>query len=61
MIINSERDISIIDRMLMYCNRVNETLERFGNSHETFFNDYVFRDTISMQIFQIGELSSHLS
>ncbi len=61
MIVDNGRDISIIHKMLMYCNRVDETMERFGRNHETFLNDYVFRDTISMQIFQIGELSSHLS
>ncbi|MDE7361488.1 MAG: DUF86 domain-containing protein [Oscillospiraceae bacterium] len=36
-------------------------MARFGNSYEAFISDAAFRDSVSMNILQIGELSNKLS
>lgn len=55
------RDISILKHMLRYCNEINKTVERFGNDINTFENDNDYKDSLSMKIFQIGELANHLT
>lgn len=57
----SSRDISIIKHMLRYCNEIAKTLDRFGRDIEIFKNDNDYKDSLSMKIFQIGELANHLS
>ena len=61
MIVSEERDKSIIAHILKYCQQINEFLLRFGNSHEVFLSDELFRSAVSMAEYQIGELSGHLS
>ena len=61
MITDKSRDRSVVSKMLMYCDRINIVMERFGRSHETFLNDFMFHDVLSMEIFQIGELCNHFS
>ena len=56
-----DRDISILKHMLKYCDEINKTLERFGADIEIFKTDSDYRDSISMKIFQIGELANHLT
>ncbi len=55
------RDITILKHMLKYCNEINNTIERFGNSIDSFKNDSDYKDSLSMKIFQIGELANHLT
>ena len=55
------RDISILKHMLRYCKEINKTVERFGNDINTFENDNDYKDSLSMKIFQIGELANHLT
>lgn len=55
------RDISILKHMLRYCNEIFKTVERFGNDIDTFENDNDYKDSLSMKIFQIGELANHLT
>lgn len=55
------RDISILKHMLRYCNEISKTVERFGNDIDTFENDNDYKDSLSMKIFQIGELANHLT
>lgn len=61
MITSEERNINIIAHIYEYCNQIDECLSRFGNSHEVFLSDVIFRNAVSMAEFQIGELSGHLS
>ena len=56
-----ERDKSILEHMLSYCVDIEETVQRFGNSYETFSCDKVYRNACAMCILQIGELAGHLS
>lgn len=55
------RDISILKHMLRYCNEIENTINRFGNNLEMFKNDNDYKDSLSMKIFQIGELANHLT
>ena len=57
----SERDFSILEHIVRYCEKVERTLARLGHSYENFLHDTDLFDAISMNILQIGELSSHLS
>lgn len=57
----SNKDISIIQHMKEYCENIRSTINRFGNSFEAFSLDIDYRNSISMSIMQIGELTGHLS
>ena len=55
------RDVSVLKHMLKYCNEIENTINRFGNDIEKFKNDNDYKDSLSMKIFQIGELANHLT
>lgn len=55
------RDHTILKHMLKYCYEIEKTIERFGNSLEEFKRDNDYKDSLSMKIFQIGELANHLT
>jgi len=56
-----ERDKGLLLRIMEHCDRIRDAQKRFGNSLDSFANDQDYRDVINMNIFQIGELSNHLS
>ncbi|GHV33662.1 hypothetical protein FACS1894187_02560 [Synergistales bacterium] len=49
----------LVQRMSEYCEEIPETIERFGDSLETFSTDRDYQKSVGMSIFQIGELSTH--
>ena len=55
------RDITILKHMLKYCNEIEKTIQRFGKELENFKKDSDYKDSLSMKIFQIGELANHLT
>jgi len=55
------KNISIIKRILQYCDDIVKMVERFGDSVQAFENDFAYRHACCMCIVQIGELSVHLS
>ncbi len=57
----NDRDKSILQHILRYCDEVEETLRLFGASEETFRESFVFRNAVSMPIMQIGELATRLT
>lgn len=57
----SERDCSILKHIIAYCCDIEEAVERFGNSFESFSADKAYRNACAMCILQIGELGGHLS
>lgn len=57
----NDRDLSIIQHILRYCDEVRFAIERFGDDREVFLTDPVYRNAVSMPIQQIGELAKHLS
>jgi len=56
-----ERDYSILLRMIDHCERIFEITKSLDNSFDSFAKNSVVQDAINMNIFQIGELSNHLS
>ena len=57
----SERDASILKRMLMYCEEIEEYVTRFGDDFIIFKTDNAYRGACSLNILQIGELSGNLT
>lgn len=56
-----DRDRSILNHIVRYCEEIETTVTRFGNSYEVFSNDSAYRNACALCILQIGELSGHLS
>lgn len=56
-----QTNVDILRHILKHCIRIEEDIERFGSDFETFREDMTFRDSVSMNILQIGELAGHLS
>jgi len=54
-------DIQRIRHILVNCEKVAETIRRYGNDFEVFSSDGDYFDSVSMKLLQIGELSAGLS
>ena len=54
------KDKYILKHILKYCKQIEETLNTYNNEKKAFLNNHIFKNAISMIIFQIGELSNHL-
>ena len=52
---------AIIEKIVVYCDEINNFVVRFGKSYESFFNDYAYQRACSMCILQIGELANRLT
>jgi len=48
-------------RIKDYCELIESTLTRFGNTYDAFISDQDFQQSVSFSILQIGELSGNLS
>lgn len=55
------RDHSILQHIISYCDQINETIVRFGNSAEIFSSDSIYRNAAALCILQIGELVGKLT
>ncbi len=58
---NYNKDITILLNMRKYCRYVTENINKLSNGLEEFKNTALYRDSISMEIQQIGELAKDLS
>ena len=56
-----KRDTIILKKIIGYCDRIRENLERFSYGFECFQNDHMFQDACCMCVVQIGELAAQLS
>ncbi|MCL2572923.1 MAG: DUF86 domain-containing protein [Defluviitaleaceae bacterium] len=56
-----QRDEIILKRVLKYCREIPQFIERFGNDYELFCNDFAYKNSVSMSVFQIGEHTNRLS
>lgn len=54
-------DFDILCHILRYCERIENIIERFGCEEEIFKRDMAYRDAVSMNLLQNGELAGHLS
>lgn len=57
---NLNRDLTILLHMKKYTEEITN-LELENVTYEDFVNNYVLRNSISMDLMQIGELTNHLS
>ena len=57
----SDRDRSILEHIVKYCDEIEEYVVRFGDSKELFEADNAYRGACSLGILQIGELSANLT
>ena len=55
------RDQDILNHMIKYCDKINDYLNRCGNSKDQFLQDSMCQDACCMCVAQIGELSGLLS
>ncbi len=61
---DKKRDELIVGKIIRYCDEINKTHEAFNNDKELFFskdNGFIYRNSITMPILQIGELVKSLS
>ena len=56
-----DRNISILEHIVSYCDQIGETVKRFGNNYTLFANDAIYRNAAALCILQIGELVGKLS
>lgn len=57
----SNRDEIVIRKIIQYSDEIGETISRFNLTSDTFADDFIARNAISMCILQIGELVGKLS
>jgi uncharacterized protein with HEPN domain len=60
----NDRDVAIVNKIIAYCNEIEKTHSFFKDDKELFFNKeagFVYRNSITMPILQIGELAKNLS
>ena len=57
----NNKDIEILERMIKYCNEIDEANTQFGKSFDILESNSVYKNAVAMCILQIGELTTHLS
>ena len=55
------RDRILLEKIIGYCDRIADNLNRYQNSFDAFQSDLLFQDACCMCIVQIGELVGQLS
>ena len=57
----SSRDITISSKIVNFCEEIEKTIEYFGNDYNVFKNNSIYKNSISMCVLQIGELTGRLT
>ena len=57
----NDKDRKSVERLIYYCNRLEEHVSYFGNSQEEFYRNKQYQDACSLVIIQIGEFVGRLS
>ena len=55
------RDHSILEHIVSYCEQIEATIDRFGDSYDVFSDDPIYRNAAALCILQIGELVGKLT
>lgn len=55
------KDKIILEKIVKYCDMLDETMAKYGNSREQFENEHIFQNSASMCLLQIGELCKYLT
>lgn len=53
-------DKDILEKIIKYCDMLNETIENFGSNFEKFKLSHIYQNSTCMCILQIGELCKYL-
>jgi uncharacterized protein with HEPN domain len=48
-------------RIIGYCDEINSTLERVGYDFDTMMSDFLYKNSLAMDVLQIGELVKNLT
>lgn len=56
-----DRNISILEHIVTYCEQIEQTVTRFGDDYAIFASDPIYRNAAALCILQIGELVGKLS
>ena len=56
-----DRNVSILEHIVSYCQQIEQTVERFGDEPVIFQNDPIYRNAAALCILQIGELVGKLT
>ena len=54
-------DFQRLQRIRDYCADIAQTLDRFGNSYNSFQSDIAYQKVVAFDVLQIGELAGKLS
>jgi Uncharacterized conserved protein len=57
----SNRNIDILEKVLKYCNEIEEANQSFGGTLEALKENSIYKNAVAMCILQIGELTTHLT
>ncbi|MDR3012650.1 MAG: DUF86 domain-containing protein [Chitinispirillales bacterium] len=57
----NNRDKNILERIIKYCDEINQTIAAFDNTLETLKSSVIYKNAVSMCVLQIGELTTHFS
>jgi len=55
------KDAQILEKVIFYCETIENTIIRFGDKYEIFDEDFAYQNACSMCLLQIGELISRFS
>lgn len=55
------KDLQLLQHILQYCIKIKNTISRFGEDFVVFIADSDYRDSVSMNLLQIGEIAGKLS
>ena len=56
-----DRNASIVEHIISYCDQIQQTVERFGDDYALFESDPIYRNAAALCILQIGELVGKLT
>jgi len=57
----TKRDVSLLKKIVKFCEEIEETHEKFGNTLNNFNGNKDYFKSVAMSLLQIGELVNHLS
>lgn len=57
----NDKDKQLIEHMVRYCLEIMGTVDFFGKSRESFLSNYIYFNSCSTPILQIGELAKRVS
>ena len=55
------RNLSVLEHIVSYCEQIEATIDRFGDSYSVFSEDPIYRNAAALCILQIGELVGKLT